>query len=117
MPFIDAQRRTYGVEPICAVVPIAPATYVRHQAWHAHPERRSRRARRDAWLTPEIRRVWDTNVGVDGARTAWRQLTRDGIVVARGTGPRLMRVMRLQGAVRGRTFKTTIAGRRGWRMS
>ena len=66
---------------------------------------------------PEIRRVWDTNVGVDGARTGWRQLTRDGIVVARGTGARLLRVLRLQGAGRGRTFKTTIAGRRGWRMS
>ena len=48
--FIDAQRGTYGVEPICAVVPIAPATYFRHKACQAHPDRRCRRARRDAWL-------------------------------------------------------------------
>ena len=27
VPFIDAQRETYGVEPMCAVLPIAPATY------------------------------------------------------------------------------------------
>jgi putative transposase len=28
--FIDAHRATYGVEPICAVLPIAPSTY---HAW------------------------------------------------------------------------------------
>ena len=27
---IDAERETYGVEPMCAVPPIAPATYFRH---------------------------------------------------------------------------------------
>ena len=26
--FIDAHRETYGVEPICREVPIAPSTYV-----------------------------------------------------------------------------------------
>jgi putative transposase len=25
--FIGAHRETYGVEPICAVLPIAPSTY------------------------------------------------------------------------------------------
>jgi hypothetical protein len=25
--FIDAHREAYGVEPICAVVPIAPSVY------------------------------------------------------------------------------------------
>jgi hypothetical protein len=25
--FIDQHRDTYGVEPICAVLPIAPSTY------------------------------------------------------------------------------------------
>ena len=25
--FIDEHRRVYGVEPICAVLPIAPSTY------------------------------------------------------------------------------------------
>ena len=28
--FIDAERETYGVELMCAVLPIAPATYFRH---------------------------------------------------------------------------------------
>jgi len=45
--FIDDHRATYGVEPICAVLPIAPSTYCRHRAHHADPTRRSPRARRD----------------------------------------------------------------------
>jgi putative transposase len=27
--FIDDHRKTYGVEPICRVLPIAPSTYCR----------------------------------------------------------------------------------------
>jgi transposase InsO family protein len=107
--FIDAQRGTSGVEPICAVMPIAPATYFRHKACQAHPDRRSRRAQRDAWLTAQIQRVWDENFGVYGPRKVWRQLTREGIAGARCTVERLMQQMGLQGAVRGRRFKTTIA--------
>ena len=106
--FIDAHRGTYGVEPICEVLPIAPATYFRQKTEQAHPARRSARAQRDAWLTAQIQRVWDANFGVYGARRVWRQLTRDGIAVARCTVERLMRQMGLQGVVRGRTFKTTI---------
>ena len=59
--FIDAERETYGVEPMGAVLPIAPATYFRHKAWQAHPDQRCPRARRDAWLTTQIQRVWDEN--------------------------------------------------------
>ena len=29
--FIDAHREEYGVEPICAVLPIAPSTYYLHK--------------------------------------------------------------------------------------
>ena len=38
----------------------------------------------------------------------WRQMNREGIPVGRCTVERLMRVMGLKGAVRGRSFKTTI---------
>ena len=44
--FIDAHRGTYGVEPICEVLPIAPATYFRQKTEQAHPARRSARAQR-----------------------------------------------------------------------
>ena len=52
--FIDAERETYGVEPMGAVLPIAPATYFRHKAWQAYPDQRCPRAQRDAWLTTQI---------------------------------------------------------------
>ena len=39
--FIDAHRGAYGVEPICAVLPIAPSTYYEHaRATAAIRERR-----------------------------------------------------------------------------
>ncbi len=53
--------------------------------------------------------MWDENFQVYGARKVWRQLNREGIPAARCTVERLMRAMGLEGAVRGRKFKTTIA--------
>ena len=35
--FIDKHREEYGVEPICEVLPIAPATYYAHKARRARP--------------------------------------------------------------------------------
>ena len=55
--FIDAHRNVYGVEPICALLPIAPSTYYEHKARETDPERLPPRAQRDATLMPEIRRV------------------------------------------------------------
>lgn len=107
--FIDTERETYGVEPMCAVLPIAPATYFRHQAYQVHPDRRCRRAQRDAWLRTQIQRVWDENFAGYGPRKVWQQLRREGVAVARCTVERLMRQMGLHGAVRGRTCTTTHA--------
>lgn len=107
--FIDAHREAYGVEPICRVLPIAPSTYYEHRARRADPGRLCARARRDAGLRSEIRRVWEENFRVYGVRKVWRQLKREGIEAPRCTVERLMRQIGLQGAVRGRKFKTTIA--------
>ena len=107
--FIDAQRSEYGVEPICAVMPIAPATYYEHRTRREDRSRRSGRARRDELLGYEIRRVWETNFRVYGARKIWKQLGREGFAAARCTVERLMRGMGLRGAVRGRKVKTTSA--------
>jgi len=106
--FIDAQRDAYGVEPICSVLPIAPSTYYQHAARRANPALRPARAKRDAELRDVIARVWQENFRVYGVRKVWRQLQRDGVAVARCTVERLMRVMGLQGAVRGRRCKTTM---------
>ena len=62
---------------------------------------------RDAQLSGSIRRVWDENFRVYGARKVWRQLTREGIPVARCTIERLMRREGLCGVVRGRKKRTT----------
>jgi putative transposase len=105
--FIRDHRDQFGVEPMCAVLPIAPSTYFRHQAAQADPARRSRRAQRDDELRRDIRRVWDAHFQVYGPRKVWRQLRREGIRVARCTVRRLMQAMGLHGAVRGRAWITT----------
>ena len=107
MSFIDAQRPGHGVEPICALLPIAPSTYYEHKARQADPNRLPPRMKRYAVLRLEIFGVWDENFGVHGARKVWRQLIRERIEVARCTLERLMRAMGLTGAVRGKKFKTT----------
>ena len=106
--FIDAHRGAYGVEPICAELTIAPATYHAHKARQADPTRRPARSVRDAELKREICRVWTEHHGVYGSRKVWRQLQREGFVVARCTIERLMRELQLHGSVRGRRVRTTI---------
>jgi len=108
MAFMDEQRAAYGVEPICAVLPIAPSTYYEQKARQADPARLPERARRDAVLCEEIEQIWQENRRLYGARKIWRQLRREGIEVARCTVERLMRQLGLAGAVRGRKLRTTI---------
>jgi putative transposase len=107
--FIDEHRELYGVEPICKVLPIAPSTYYEEKARQADPSRLPARAHRDAVLSEEIRRVWEENRMVYGARKVWRQLNREGVPVARCTVERLMGKMGLRGAVRGKRVWTTVA--------
>ena len=106
--FVDENREEYGVEPICDELPIAPSTYWEHKRREREPERRSARCRRDSELRSQIRRVWETNFGVYGARKVWRQLHREGVAVARCTVERLMRLEGLKGVVRGEKKRTTI---------
>jgi len=107
--FIDRHRDQYGVESICAQLPIAPSQYYEHKARVTDPDRRPSRLRRDETLMPAICRIHQENFGVYGARKVWRQLAREDTVVARCTVERLMRVLGLQGVVRRRKCRTTIA--------
>jgi putative transposase len=100
--YIDQHKGRYGVEPICRVLPIAPSTYYQHTKGP-----RSARAVRDAQLKVEIRRVHAEHLGVYGARKLWRQLHREGIVVARCTVERLMGELGLEGVRRGKPQRTT----------
>jgi putative transposase len=102
--FIDKYREQLGgVEPICRVLAVAPSSY--HAAKSRPP---SRRAVRDAELKAKILTVYDANFQVYGARKIWRQLRREGVVVARCTVERLMRELGIAGVVRGRPRRTTI---------
>ncbi|GKW47942.1 transposase [Halomonas sp. NCCP-2165] len=106
--FIDDHRESYGVEPICRILPIVPSTYYEHKAREIRPDRAPPRIQRDHWLSAEIQRVWHENFGVYGIRKVWRQLHRETIPAARCTVERLMRRMGLRGVVRGKPVRTTV---------
>jgi transposase InsO family protein len=107
--FVDEHRDAFGVEPICRQLQIAPSGYRRHVALRRSPEQRSQRVRRDEALVPEVERVWQANLQVYGADKVWRQLNREGVVVARCTVERLMRRQGLRGVMRGKVVRTTIS--------
>ena len=109
---VDEHRGVFGVEPICNVLQIAPSTYYEVKRRQREP---SARAGRDAQLLVEIRRVHERTGGVYGAEKVWWQLQREGVVVARCTVRRLMRMHGLQGVVRGKKRRTTIPGDRAQR--
>ena len=58
---------------------------------------------------PQIQRVWHFNKQVYGADKVWKQLNREGVAVARCTVERLMRHLGLQGVLRGKAARTTVA--------
>jgi transposase InsO family protein len=105
--FIDQHRDVYGVEPICAVLPIAPSTYYLRKVQQQDATTRSARARRDEELRAAIQRVWDDNDQAYGPKKVWKELHRRGVRVARCTVARLMRAMGLRGVSRGRAWTIT----------
>ena len=76
--FIDDNRGSHGVEPICNVLPIAPSTYHKHVAERRDPSRLSARARRDLALKPEV----EYNVSTDSIKGS-NSITGDNVPVGR----------------------------------
>jgi putative transposase len=101
--YIDTHRATFGVEPICRVLQVAPSSY-----YAARGRPPSPRATADAELSLDIARVHRDQFGVYGARKVWRQLWREGIEVGRDRVARLMRRLGLEGATRTRRTRTTL---------
>ncbi len=99
--FIDDQRGQHGVEPTCKQLPIAVSTYYAHKARESDPDRAPERVKRDRWQSVEVQRVWDENKQVYGIEKVWRQLKREGFLIARCTVERLMKQLGLKGVVRG----------------
>ena len=106
--FVDTHRASFGVEPICQVLQIAPSGYRRHAAQQRDPGLRCARARRDESLIPDIERIWQVNLQVYGADKVWKQMNREGVEVARCTVERLIRRLGLRGVIRGKVVRTTI---------
>lgn len=96
------EHRHLGVEPICRALNWNPSTF-----YAAKVRPPSDRAMRDEWLLDHIRRVYDENYGVYGARKVWKQLLRERIPAAKCTVERLMRREGLVGVRRGRKCRTT----------
>ncbi|MFH9298927.1 IS3 family transposase [Streptomyces sp. NPDC017520] len=109
--FIDEHRDRFGgVEPICRVLTehdckIAPSTYYAH---HKRLRAPAARTVRDAELKPLVQQIFEANYRVYGARKVWRELHRQGHLVARCTVERLMRELGVAGVVRGKKIITTI---------
>ncbi len=100
--YIDSHRDTYGVEPICQALAVAPSSY-----YAARSRPPSARTMADEVLKPEISRVHTANFEVYGVRKVWRQLRREGIGVGRDRVGRLMDDLGLAGATRTRRIRTT----------
>lgn len=91
-------------------VKIAPSTY-----YAARTRPPSARSIRDKELKIEIRRVYEDNYSVYGAKKIWWELRREGIEVGRDRVARLMAAMGIAGAVRGKTVRTTVSDQDGVR--
>ena len=88
---------------------IAPSGYWRHAARQRDPQLRCPRTQRDDTLVPHIERVWQANMRVYGADKVWKQMNREGVVIARCTVERLMKRLGLQGVRRGKVVRTTLS--------
>jgi len=103
--YIDAYKDQFGVEPICQVLEVAPSTY-----YAATSRPTSTRRLHDEELKVEIARVHEENFGVYGVEKVWRQLNREDVRVGRDRVARLMHELGLEGVVRGKRKRTTVAG-------
>lgn len=100
--YIEEHRRSFGVEPICRTLAIAPSSY--YAAKRRPP---SARSVNDATLADVIGRVHRANFGVYGIRKLWKALGRLGVDAGRDQVARIMRAVQLQGATRTKRVRTT----------
>ena len=80
--FIDENRDEFGVEPICAELPIAPSSY-----YAAKSRPPSARARRDAELVPQLGAVDRELPGLRGRASCGRPLSAPTLTWAATRSP------------------------------
>ena len=93
--FIDENREEFGVEPICAQLPIAPSGY-----YNVKSRPPSARSRRDAAMIPLLVALWVANYRVYGVHKLWKAARRAGHDIGRD---QVARLMRTAGRYRGNT--------------
>jgi putative transposase len=101
--FIDEHRDRWPVAVMCRTIGLSERTF--HAAKSRPP---SARSVSDAAHAIEIRRVWTANYSCYGACRVYKQLRRQGYVIARCTVDRVMADIGLRGVQRGRRQFTTI---------
>jgi len=100
--YIDENAVSFGVEPICRTLEIAPSSY-----YAARSRPPSARSIADEELKPKITAIHAENFAVDGVRKVWHTMRREGENVGRDRIARLMRALGLAGATRERSIRTT----------
>jgi len=100
--YIDEHRDTFGVEPICRTLAIAPSSY-----YAAKTRPPSKRSLDDEKLNVRIRDVHEGNFSVYGVRKVWHQLRREDVEVGRDHVGRLMAELGLCGVTRTKKVRTT----------
>ena len=102
--YIEEQRDAFGVEPICRVLGVPVSTrYARRS------RKPSRRELAERELLSEIEAARSGYRRVYGACKTWLELRRRGVDVGRDLVARVMRQHGLEGKLRGRKHRTTLA--------
>jgi putative transposase len=100
---VKANQQRHAVTTMCRLLGVSTSGYY---AWLLRPE--SKRARRDAELTPRIRAFHEASDGTYGAPRILRDLRDEGVRVGKKRVARLMRNAGLRGVSRRKHFRTTV---------
>jgi len=102
--YVEERRDAFGVEPICRVIGVPVSTHYARRSRKPSP-----RELADRELLLEIEAARTGRRKVYGARKTWKELKRRDVDVGRDQVARVMRRNGLEGKLRGRKQRTTIA--------
>ena len=102
--YVEERRDAFGVEPICRVLGVPVSTHYARRS-----RKPSRREFADRKLLVEIEAARSGRRRVYGARKTWKELRRRDVNVGRDRVARVMRQHGIEGKLRGRKHRTTIA--------
>jgi putative transposase len=104
--FVDCEKAVFPIVTMCRVLGVSPSGY-----WAWSKRAPSERARRDASLTGEIRRIHERSRGTYGVPRVHAELRYGGTRCSRKRVARLMTLAGLEGVHRRRSIRTTVRDR------